>query len=173
LEGPLRPKTPDSRRLIEARDLLRAAGVTVRRMPAFARLDRLIAVFAPIMVHGEGGAFTDRRRNDLVGQIATADVWELVGLPYPAERTQADNRVVGSKMKAYGWERTIVLESGKVPYAIYSKGTAEERLTKICVFTDPTGDVEVRAISPDDWPTLNSIVTGAPIGRLIRALPPL
>ena len=112
---------------------LKAAGVGTRGMPSRADLNRLAAVF------GSG----------LTGRVERDELWNLVGLPHPRERSQADFRAVGKKMKEYGWEKKIILKSVEVPYPVYQKGTPEEREVQIYMFENQiTGMLEVRRDSP-------------------------
>jgi hypothetical protein len=154
-------KQSEAMALREAQRLLEANGARVRHAPVIARLDRIERVF---------GRVAFGRRNTLTGTVLSEELWRLAGLPYPDDRTQTDNWAVGKKMKELGWERKIILKSGKVPYPVYQKGTAEEREVQIYFFENLiTRNIEIYRDPRGLVPVAGTVT----VADLIQVLPPI
>ena len=78
---------------------------------------------------------------DRTGKIASADVWDLTGIP-PGQRTQEHNARLGEAMRELGWERTKLRFDGK-PSWCYARGDDHERARRIVVHRGQDGQAWV------------------------------
>jgi predicted P-loop ATPase len=74
---------------------------------------------------------------DSVGKITSEDVWKILGMTTPGQRTQVHNDRLGASMRFLGWTRKKVwTDGGGVNGYVKGKG----RLPRLYVYGRPGGD---------------------------------